>query len=174
MVGPIIPKIGILAILDTHIFLCRPLIEVRIKAKLQALSRNFQQYMAQLLHIGNLRQFPTFSCWESNSHFDPQLVFSHNLCCKYLNGSCEPILDIYVLRVFEWYEEVLNSMSFDLSSHFLKFGSPSRRQLPFTEFKFHSFTFSHTLESVNVTPKLHSRLAFFYALALVVNPRLGS
>jgi len=29
------------------------------------------------------------------------ISFSHNLCCKYSNGSCDPILDIYVLRTFE-------------------------------------------------------------------------
>jgi len=28
--------------------------------------------------------------------------FGHNLCCKYSNGSCEPILDIQILRVFQW------------------------------------------------------------------------
>jgi hypothetical protein len=28
------------------------------------------------------------------------LSFGHNLCCKYSNGSYEPILDIYVLKDF--------------------------------------------------------------------------
>jgi hypothetical protein len=28
--------------------------------------------------------------------------FGHNLCSKYPNGSCEPILDIYVPRYFQW------------------------------------------------------------------------
>jgi hypothetical protein len=30
----------------------------------------------------------------------PSLSFDHNLCCKYSNGSCKPILNIYVLRTF--------------------------------------------------------------------------
>ncbi len=39
--------------------------------------------------------------------------FSHNLCFKYPNGSCEPILDIYISRSFQWYKELFNLMSFD-------------------------------------------------------------
>jgi len=31
----------------------------------------------------------------------PDLYFGHNLCFKYPNGSCEPILDIYVSRTFQ-------------------------------------------------------------------------
>jgi hypothetical protein len=30
----------------------------------------------------------------------PNLFFGHNLCFNYPNGSCEPILDIYVLKAF--------------------------------------------------------------------------
>jgi hypothetical protein len=41
------------------------------------------------------------------------LSFGHNLCFKYSNGSCESILDIYVLRYFQWYKKLFNSMSFD-------------------------------------------------------------
>jgi len=50
----------------------------------------------------------------------PDLSFDHNLCCKYSNGSCKPILDIYVLRSFECYKEFFNLMSFDPSNCFLK------------------------------------------------------
>jgi hypothetical protein len=39
--------------------------------------------------------------------------FGHKVCCKYSNGSCEPVLDIYVSRVFHWYNEFFNAMSFD-------------------------------------------------------------
>jgi hypothetical protein len=34
----------------------------------------------------------------------PDPYFGHNLCFKYPNGSCEPILDIYVSRSFQWYK----------------------------------------------------------------------
>jgi hypothetical protein len=50
----------------------------------------------------------------------PGLFFAHNLCCKYSNGSCETILDIYVLRNFQWYKEVFNPMSFKPSNCSLK------------------------------------------------------
>jgi hypothetical protein len=34
----------------------------------------------------------------------PDPSFSHNLCFKCPNGSCEPILDIYVPRACKWYK----------------------------------------------------------------------
>jgi hypothetical protein len=34
----------------------------------------------------------------------PNLSFNHNLCFKYLNGSCELIFDIHVSRAFKWYK----------------------------------------------------------------------
>jgi len=43
----------------------------------------------------------------------PNLSFGHNLCFKNQNGSCEPILDIYVPRSFQWYKELFNAMNFD-------------------------------------------------------------
>jgi hypothetical protein len=43
----------------------------------------------------------------------PGPSFGHNLCFKYPNGSCEPILHIYVLRYFQWYNEIFNPMNFD-------------------------------------------------------------
>jgi hypothetical protein len=53
-----------------------------------------------------------------NLTFD--LFFGHNLCFKYSNGSCEFILDIYVLRYFQWYKELFNSMNFDACNRPLK------------------------------------------------------
>jgi len=50
----------------------------------------------------------------------PGFSFSHSLCWKYSNGSCEPILDIYVSRDFQWYKKISNPMSFDPSNHSLK------------------------------------------------------
>jgi hypothetical protein len=46
--------------------------------------------------------------------------FSHNLCFKYSNGTCEPILNIYVLVAFQWYKERFNPMSCDTYNCFLK------------------------------------------------------
>jgi hypothetical protein len=39
--------------------------------------------------------------------------FSHNLCLKCPNGSCEPILDIYIPRAFQWCKELFNKIGFD-------------------------------------------------------------
>jgi len=41
------------------------------------------------------------------------LSFGHNLCFKYPNGSCKPILEIYVQRAFRWYKDFFNLMGFD-------------------------------------------------------------
>ncbi len=58
------------------------------------------------------------------------LFFGHNLCFKYPNGSCEPILDIYVLKAFQWYKEPFNLMNFDPAIAFWRFESPLGLQLP--------------------------------------------
>jgi hypothetical protein len=68
----------------------------------------------------------------ANLTLDPS--FGHNLCVKCPNGSCKPILDIYVLRSFYWCKNCLNSMGFDPYSCFMKnwefIGSPSGVQFP--------------------------------------------
>jgi len=48
------------------------------------------------------------------------LSFGHNLCFRCSNGSCEPTLDIYVPRAFQWYKELPNPMGFDPCNHSLK------------------------------------------------------
>jgi hypothetical protein len=39
------------------------------------------------------------------ANLTPDLSFSHNLCFKCPNGSCEPILNIYVSITFQWYKK---------------------------------------------------------------------
>jgi hypothetical protein len=46
--------------------------------------------------------------------------FDHNLCFKCPNGSCKPILDIYVPKAFQWYEGLHNPMNFDPFNYSLK------------------------------------------------------
>jgi len=62
-----------------------------------------------LLRVGN--QIDTLT---------PCLSFDHNLCCKYSIGSCKNILDIYISKNFQWYNDVLNPMNLDLSNFSLK------------------------------------------------------
>jgi hypothetical protein len=49
-------------------------------------------YVACHLQQHISKKFPTFSGWESNWYFDSWPFFFHNLCFKYSNGSCKPIL----------------------------------------------------------------------------------
>jgi hypothetical protein len=59
----------------------------------------------------------------------PDLSFGHNLCFRCPNGSCEPILDIYVSITFQWYTKLFNAMGFDPCNRSLKIrestGSPT-------------------------------------------------
>jgi hypothetical protein len=50
----------------------------------------------------------------------PSPSFGHNLYFKCPNGSSEPILNVYVLRAFQLYKELLNPMSFDPYDHSLE------------------------------------------------------
>ncbi len=43
----------------------------------------------------------------------PDSSFDHNLCFRCPNGSCEPTLNIYVSIDFQWYKELLKTLSFD-------------------------------------------------------------
>jgi hypothetical protein len=48
------------------------------------------------------------------------LFFGHNLCFKCFNGSCQPILNIYVSIDFQWYKKLFNPIKFDLCNCPLK------------------------------------------------------
>jgi len=95
------------------------------------------------------------------------LSFGHNLCLKCPNGSCKPILDIYIPRAFQWYKKIYNLIVFDPWNYSLKMGVHSGmwRFIPL-----HSPTLPGTWD---VTFGLPSWLAPLQALALVANPRLG-
>jgi len=54
------------------------------------------------------------------ANLTPDLSFGHNLCFKNRNGSCESILDIYIPRTFQLYEELFDLMSFDSCNYFVK------------------------------------------------------
>jgi hypothetical protein len=76
----------------------------------------------------------------------PNPSFDHNLCFKCSNGLGEPILNIYVSRTFQWYNELFNAMCFDpwnISFENLGFHKASNSQSgnPFGNVWVHSFTF---------------------------------
>jgi hypothetical protein len=104
--------------------------------------------------------------------------FGHNLCFKCPNGSCEPILDIYVPRAFQWYKEIFHSMGFDPYNHSLKIWESIGTPIP--KMRAHlgvwGFIPSHFptfMGAWDVTPRLPSWPAPLQALALVANLRLG-
>jgi hypothetical protein len=107
----------------------------------------------------------------------PGLFYDHKLCFKYPNGSCNPILNIYISRAFRWYKELFNLMSFDSCNCLLKIQKSIGILIPEVRAHLgvcgfipsHSLTFSGTW---NVTPRLHSWPAPLQALALVMNPKL--
>ncbi len=93
------------------------------------------------------------------------------------NGSCEPSLDIYVLKSFQWYKEFLNPLSFDPYNCLLKIWESIETQTPKVEAPLGEWRFipSHFLTlpgACSVIPGLPSYLATLQALALVTSPRL--
>ncbi len=80
------------------------------------------------------------------------LSFCHNLCCRCPNGSCEPIFDIYVLIIFQWYKERPNTKCFDPCNWILKFRKSRRTpKFPFRECESHT----HTLFKVGLRQCKH-------------------
>ncbi len=73
--SPEIVKVETPMTLGRHNFACRPLIEMRYKAKLQPSLRAFQRYVARHLHRQESGRFSTFSDWESNCQFDSRAFF---------------------------------------------------------------------------------------------------
>ncbi len=88
---PKIPKVGIPATLGAHNFVWR--------------LRKFSNFMWHATYTQGNRGDSRLLVVGSPS-------FGHNLCFKCPNGSCNPILDIYVPRTDQWYEEFLNSNRF--------------------------------------------------------------
>ncbi len=90
--------------------------------------------MARRLQPSKSGRFPTFF-WSGVKLaiwlpvLTPGLSFGRNLCFRCPNEQCEPILDIYVPRAFQWYKEHHKPLSFDPSNGSLKFrestGTPS-------------------------------------------------
>jgi hypothetical protein len=127
---------------------------------------------------GNWGDFGLLIVKSQIANLTPDLLFGHNSCFKYPNGSCKPILDIYVPRPFQWYNKLFNPMSFDPYNYSLKIWKSIKTPTPKVGAHLgvrrfipsHSPTFSNTW---NVTFRLHSWPAPSQALALVVNPRLG-
>jgi hypothetical protein len=111
----------------------------------------------------------------------PGLSFGHNLCFKCPNEQCEPILNIYVPRAFQWYKEHHEPFNFDPWNRSLKFwkstGTPSPKVG--VVLGVWRFTPSYSLALLTlpgvcgVTPKLPLGPQPCNPFALVTSPKLG-
>jgi hypothetical protein len=181
--SPEIPINGILTTLGAHNFVWKPTIDKRFWAKLYLSSRSFQWYVARHLNARKSRWFLTFSgfgFWVGSQigNLTPGFSFGHNLCLKCPNGSCKPILNIYVPRNFQWYKENFNLLGFDLCNFFIKIQESTETPTPKVGAPLGVWRFipshSHTLLGTwNVTLGLPSWPTPLQALPLVANPRLG-
>jgi len=110
-----------------------------------------------------------------NLTLDPS--FGHNLCFRCPNGSCKPILDIYIPRAFQWYKELFNPLSFEPCNFSLKIRestgtSTPKMEAPLEMWRFIPSHFPTLLGACGMTLELPSWLATLQALALVTNPKL--
>jgi hypothetical protein len=99
--SPEIPKVGTPTTLGAHNFVCRPPIEWSLKqsySPCRKLSNNISHATYKQGNRGNSQLLVARSQIDNLIH-GPS--FGHNLCFSCPNGSCEPILDIYVPRVFQ-------------------------------------------------------------------------
>jgi hypothetical protein len=79
---------------------CSPhweLFNIMLHATYTQVSQSNSQLLMVKSQIGNLT---------------PEPSFDHNLCFNHSNGSCKPILDIYVPRDFQWYKKLQNLIRF--------------------------------------------------------------
>jgi hypothetical protein len=87
--------------------------------------------------------------WQTLGISTPNPSFGHNLCFRCENEQCEPILDIYASRAFQWYKQRHKALSFDPCNHSLKFwestGTPSPKVgVCLGSVRVHSLTLSNT------------------------------
>jgi len=145
-----IAKVGPLATLGPHNFAWRSPIEMRSKAKLYPLSKAFQRCVACHLHTREPGQSWLLVVESQTTNLTLGPSFGHNLCFRCSNGSCEPILDIYILRALQWYKELLKPFLFDPVIALWIFKTPPGLHLPKWELPWEcEGSFPHTF--------LHSR-----------------
>jgi hypothetical protein len=105
----------------------------------------------------------------------PDPSFGHNSCFKCPNEQCEPILDIYVSRAFQWYQERHKPLSFDPCNRSLKFRKSTETPSPKVRVTLgvRGFTLSYTPGSMWCDSQASSWLHPCNLFALVASPKLG-
>jgi len=79
---------------------------------------------------GNQGDFWLLMVGSQIHNLTPSPFFGHNFCFKYPNGSCKLILDIYIVKAFQWYKELANLMGFDSYNYSLKSWESIRTPTP--------------------------------------------
>jgi hypothetical protein len=123
-------KVGTPATLAFHNVVCRPSFKWSLKQSCSLL----QELSNDMLHA-TCTQGNWVNSWLlvvgnqiANLTFD--FSFGHNLCFRCPNGSCEPTLDIYVPRAFQWYKELPNPMGFDSCNCSMKIQESTETPIP--------------------------------------------
>jgi hypothetical protein len=114
-----LPKLG-LPRLWAPITLCANL---RLRWSLKQSCSSRQEFFNGILHTtctqGNQGDSWLLMVKSQTTNLTPDLSFGHNLCFRFPNGWCKPILDIYVSIAFQWYEELFEPLGFDPCNHSL-------------------------------------------------------
>jgi hypothetical protein len=115
-----LPKLG-LPQLWGPIILC---VDLRLQWSLKQSCSSHQKLFNGMLHTictqGNQIDSQILMVGSQIANLTINLSFGHNLCFRCPNGSCEPILDIYVSIVFQWYKKIFKLMGVDPCNRPLK------------------------------------------------------
>jgi len=89
-----IAKVGTLATLGPHNFVCKSSIEMRSKTSYSPCQDLSNGMSYAICMQGNRVDFRLLMVRSQTANLIPDLSFGHNLCFRCPNGSCEPISDI--------------------------------------------------------------------------------
>ncbi len=105
----------------------------------------------------------------------PSPSFSHNLFFKYSNGTCKPILNLYVIGAFQCYNEFFNPMNFDSYNYSLNFqesiGTPTPSGSQLGNVWVHSLTIFYIPESMKCGSRASFSIHTFTNFYLGCNPQ---
>jgi hypothetical protein len=147
-------KIGTLVTLGAHT-LCE---DLRLGWGLEQSCNPHRELSKGMWHVtctqGNQGDSPLLVVGSQIDNLTPGPSFGHNLCCNYPNGSCKPILDIYVPKDFQRYKELFTLIGFDPWNRSTKIWESIGTPIPKVEahlgvWRFipsHSPTFPHSQE----------------------------
>jgi hypothetical protein len=176
--SPEIPIVRIPMTLEVHNLTCRPSLQWGLKKSCIPCWKLSNGVLHIACTQGNWVDSWHLVVESQTANLTPGLSFGHNLCFRYPNGQCEPILNIYASIAFQSYKKKFKEMSFEPWNCALKirksiWDSNSQHRSSLGSVKVHSLTFTlfalpGTCEVTPRSPSWHTTL-----LALVASLRLG-